>query len=171
LALALAIACAGLAGCVLPAPSPYMSGEDDDIERRFEGMPVTVIRRGDAVILRMQSDVTFAVDRAEIAPSFAPVLATMAEIIGEHPDATVQITGHADSTGAEAYNEALSHRRAASVGAWLARLGVARERLVMTGEGENAPIASNETEEGRAQNRRVEVMLEPVALAQPPDKP
>jgi len=161
-ALLLALAALSLGGCVLPGPALYMTGEQQELEQRMAGTSVKVIRKGDAIILRMPSDVTFAVDRAEIAPDFFPVLASMAETIAKYADTNVQVTGHADSTGTDEHNQALSERRAASVGGYLAGEGVERSRLVMAGRGENSPIASNETETGRAENRRVEVILEPL---------
>jgi outer membrane protein OmpA-like peptidoglycan-associated protein len=164
--LLLLAASAALGGCVLPGPALYLTGEQQELEQAMAGTPVQVVRKGDAVLLRMPNDVTFAVDRAEVASAFAPVLDAMAEVIARYPETEVRVTGHADSTGTEAHNQALSERRAASVGAALAAKGVARARLAMNGEGENAPIASNETEEGRAENRRVEVVVQPLRLAE-----
>jgi len=172
--LLLALTAMALSGCVLPGPALHMDGEQQELEQRMAGTSVKVIRKGDAIILRMPSDVTFAVDRAEIAPDFFPVLASMAETIAKYADTNVQVTGHADSTGTEEHNQALSERRAASVGAFLAGKGVQRPRLILAGRGENSPIASNETEEGRAENRRVEVVLEPLrpsAVVAPPAPP
>lgn len=149
-----------LGGCLLPGPSLYQEGQQEELQRRLAGTLVQVIRKGDMVILRMPSDVTFAVDRAEIARSFHPVLDIMAEVIAKDPDGHVQVTGHADATGTEAHNQGLSERRAAAVSAYLTGKGVGRARVAVEGLGENAPIASNETEEGRAMNRRVEVVLQ-----------
>ena len=142
-------------------PSPHLTSEQSEFERRLAGTPVKVIRRGDDIILRMPSDVTFQVDRAEIQPAFYPVLDTMSETLVQYGETRVQVTGHADSTGADAYNQALSERRAASVGVYLNRKGVVRARLSMDGQGESAPIASNDTDEGRALNRRVEIVVQP----------
>jgi outer membrane protein OmpA-like peptidoglycan-associated protein len=162
LAGALAAAGVALSGCVLPQPSIYMAGDDAAIRRRFAGTPITVIRRGDAVILRMPTDVTFETNSTVIAESFAPMLAAMADVIAEHPQAKVRVTGHADAVGTDAYTQLLSERRAGSVGARLAQLGVEPGRLTTDGEGENAPLATNDTEAGRALNRRVEVALSPM---------
>ena len=167
-----------LGGCVLPGPALQLAGQQEELERQLAGTPVKVIRKGDALILRMPSDVTFAVDRAEVAPAFYPVLAGMASTIAKYSDTRVEVTGHADSTGTEAHNQGLSERRAASVGAVLASQGVGRARLVLSGRGEDSPIASNDIEEGRAANRRVEVVLEPIrpstgalALSEPLPQP
>jgi outer membrane protein OmpA-like peptidoglycan-associated protein len=165
LAMALAATGALLAGCLLPAPAPYMTGDLGELRQRFAGTPVTVVGRGDAVILRMPADVTFATNSTDIAPSFTPVLTTMADVITEHPEAKVQVTGHADSVGGETYNQLLSQRRANSVAAYLVQLGIDAGRLNIAGEGENAPIAPNDTEAGRALNRRVEVALTRIHLA------
>ena len=177
--LAVLAAAFALAGCVLPGPAFYIDGEQHELEQALAGTPVKVIRRGDALILRMPSDVTFDIDRAEISPSFFPILDSMASVIAKYAQTTVEVTGHADSTGTEEHNQVLSEHRATSVGTYLASKGVQRSRIDLDGEGENSPIASNETEEGRAANRRVEVTLQPtvaqvlapLAQSAPKDQP
>jgi outer membrane protein OmpA-like peptidoglycan-associated protein len=160
---ALALA-SGLAGCILPGPAYYMDGQEAELRRALAGTPVRVIRKGDAIILRMPSDVTFAFDRADLDPAFHPVLTTMAQTIAKYGQTRVQVSGHADAMGSDAYNLALSERRASTVGAFLEARGVQHSRLALAGYGENSPIASNDTEEGRATNRRVEVMLQPMSV-------
>lgn len=155
---------ASLTGCVVPGPALYVEGEQEELERTLAGTPVTVIRRGEDIILRMPSDITFAVNRAELAPTFLPVLEKVSNIVAKYSNTTVHVTGHADSTGENAYNQMLSERRAQSVGSYFASRGIGTSRLFLDGKGESAPIASNDTEEGRAANRRVEIALEPLRL-------
>lgn len=150
-----------LGGCA----STYVDAEQTELERRLAGTPVKVVRRGDDVILTLPNDVTFAVDRAEIAPAFFPVLNTISEQLAKTPNTRVSITGHADSTGTDTHNQLLSERRAAVVGAYFAYRGLRYDRLTMEGEGERSPVASNDAAEGRALNRRVEVLVQPVRPA------
>lgn len=99
--------------------------------------------------------VNFDFDSARIRPDAQVVLDAAAEILNENPGAKVRVVGHTDSTGPEAYNQGLSERRARSVVDYLVSQGVARNRLTAVGVGEAQPVASNDTRDGRAQNRRV----------------
>ena len=103
--------------------------------------------------------ITFDFDRAELRPESAPTLAEIAKLLADHPDIRLEIVGHTDNRGAADYNMDLSTRRAASVVAALTgTYGIASSRLVSSGAGMTAPIASNDTPEGRAKNRRVELV-------------
>lgn len=104
--------------------------------------------------------VNFAVDSATIDPASAVVLDVAADQLRERPGVSVIIEGHTDSTGSEAYNQALSQRRADSVRSYLVRKGVPSERLTARGLGESSPVASNDTADGRAMNRRVELEVQ-----------
>jgi OOP family OmpA-OmpF porin len=101
--------------------------------------------------------VTFATDSAEIDPASAVVLDVAADQLRARPNVSVLVEGHTDSTGSEAYNQALSQRRANSVSKYLERKGVPANRLTARGLGESSPVASNDTRDGRALNRRVEL--------------
>jgi outer membrane protein OmpA-like peptidoglycan-associated protein len=110
----------------------------------------------------MPSDVTFGVDQADIQPQFYRVLDGVGTILNRYPQTLVDVTGHADSTGDDQYNQSLSERRASSVAAYLiSNSRLLRDRFYVTGRGETQPIASNPTVEGRSQNRRVEIVLRP----------
>ena len=91
-----------------------------------------------------------------------PVLDNVASTLNEYNQTVVEVAGHTDSVGTDAYNQALSERRANSVAAYLGRKGVMQQRMIMVGAGETRPVASNDTDAGRAQNRRVEITLVPV---------
>ena len=101
--------------------------------------------------------VNFDFDKSNIRPDAAEILSEAARILGEEPDVRVSVDGHTDARGTDAYNERLSERRAQAVVERLERLGISPSRLQPQGFGESRPVASNDTEEGRAQNRRVEL--------------
>ena len=101
--------------------------------------------------------VTFAFDSAQLDGASLATLDVAAEQLGACPDLRVTVEGHTDSMGGDAYNEALSQRRAEAVSRYLAGRGVAIARLVSRGFGEARPVASNDTAEGRSLNRRVEL--------------
>lgn len=105
-------------------------------------------------------DVLFEVDRAELKPGARRQLAQLADALKRYPDTEVAIEGHTDSTGASAYNQQLSERRAAAVREYLLAQGVNGTRLDTLGLGEHQPVASNANAAGRQQNRRVEVIIQ-----------
>jgi outer membrane protein OmpA-like peptidoglycan-associated protein len=112
--------------------------------------------------LNIPSQVTFDTDSAAIKSSFRSVLDGVAQTISQEPSINAQVVGHTDSTGSPDHNLTLSKRRAESVAGYLADRGIAGARLTADGRGETQPIASNETDQGRTQNRRVEIYLKPV---------
>jgi outer membrane protein OmpA-like peptidoglycan-associated protein len=105
------------------------------------------------------SDVLFDVDKATLKPGAREKLARVAGILGSHPDLQIQIEGHADSTGAEDYNQRLSERRAGSVRAYFSQQGIGPAVVSAVGFGESQPVATNGTAAGRQQNRRVEIIV------------
>lgn len=102
--------------------------------------------------------VQFAFDKATLRPEGKPILDEAAKILNENPDVRVQVQGYTDGIGSVEYNLGLSDRRAATVKDYLVGQGVAADRLTTKGFGKADPVASNETAEGRAQNRRVELV-------------
>ncbi|MFN8641459.1 MAG: OmpA family protein [Candidatus Binatia bacterium] len=105
--------------------------------------------------------VNFDFDKSNIRPDAVPILEEAAKTLKAESQLTVSVNGYTDSIGTEAYNQALSERRADAVKSYLEKLGVASGRLTARGFGESNPVASNDTEEGRAQNRRVELIVNP----------
>ena len=103
--------------------------------------------------------VNFDFDKAEIRPDAAIVLDEAVSILAKRSDVTVRVEGHTDATGPEVYNQGLSERRASSVLRYLAEQGLAASQLTSVGFGESQPIATNDTREGRALNRRVELQV------------
>lgn len=115
--------------------------------------------------LEIPGDILFAFDRAELRPEARAVLAPLAApLAGDGDGGPIEIGGHTDSRGSNAYNQALSERRAAAVARFFTVHGVAANRLRAHGHGEDEPVADNATEQGRAHNRRVEIRL-PVTTA------
>ncbi len=115
--------------------------------------PLAVVTENE---IRIEEQLRFATDSAELLGGSDAVLAAVKRVLDEHPEIRrLRIEGHTDSTGEAAYNDDLSARRAAAVEAWLVGHGIAKERLESAGLGSKEPIDTNETEAGRAKNRRV----------------
>ena len=128
------------------------------LEKQTAGTGIDVGRTPDNQLkVNVPSDFSFDVGRADIKPNMRPVL----DEVGRNLDATVRITivGHTDSTGSDAINDPLSRQRAEAVRDYLAGRGVQASRVSVQGQGSRQPVASNATEQGRAQNRRVEIFL------------
>ncbi len=140
----------------------YMDAQEKKLREQTAGSGVDVIRDGDNLLLRMPSGITFATDSATVQPQFQPTLNEVASVLSQYPKTYIDIYGHTDSTGSEAYNQSLSERRAQSVASYLSGHGVQSARMATKGYGEMQPIASNETEDGRQANRRVEIKIVPV---------
>jgi outer membrane protein OmpA-like peptidoglycan-associated protein len=138
-----------------------MDRQQRALEAELSGTGVGVARQGDNLVLRMPSDVTFAVNQSNIEPRFDATLADVANVLRQYDQSMVDIIGHTDSSGGDAINQPLSERRAVSVADALIRNGVQRERLYVAGNSARTPVVSNATPEGRAQNRRVEVLIRP----------
>jgi len=122
---------------------------------------IGVVNTGDALVVTMPQDLLFATDRADVRPDLQADLRAVARNLQQYPDSRVEVIGHTDNVGDAAYNQDLSQRRAASVLAVLRNAGVPSGRMYAIGRGEDQPIASNLTAEGRAQNRRVEIVIRP----------
>ncbi|MBL8202355.1 MAG: OmpA family protein [Chromatiales bacterium] len=149
----------GLAG---GAVGNYMDRQEAKLRAQLQGTGVSVTRSGDNIILNMPGNVTFQTNSADINAGFYQVLNSVALVLKEFDKTVVDVAGHADSVGDEVKNMELSQRRASSVSSYLAAQGINSQRLITVGYGETRPIASNDTAEGRQQNRRVEITLQPV---------
>ena len=153
---------AGIGGLAGAAVGNYMDRQERELRARTAGTDVQVIRQGDDLILNMPSGITFAFDQADVQPQFRPTLDRVAEVLAQYNQTYVDVYGHTDSVGADAYNRQLSERRATAVAEYLVGRGVQQPRLGVRGYGETQPAASNETEDGRAANRRVEIKIVPI---------
>ncbi|MEP6966272.1 MAG: OmpA family protein [Polaromonas sp.] len=145
--------------------SKKMQDQKVAMERATAGTGVAVSQTADNRLkLDIPSDVSFDVGRSAIKSNFAPVLTHFATSLNQNPITTVAIVGHTDSTGSDAINNPLSFDRANSARDYLVGRGVAAQRIATDGRGSREPIANNGTEQGRAQNRRVEIYVaEPAA--------
>jgi outer membrane protein OmpA-like peptidoglycan-associated protein len=153
---------AGVGALSGAAIGSYMDRQEAELRRQLQGTGVSVTRRGDEFILNMPGNVTFGFDSADLRADFFGVLNSVALVLDEFEQTVLVIDGHTDSTGSRQYNMGLSERRAQTVGRYLAGQGVEPVPIATCGYGPDYPVASNDTEAGRAQNRRVELTLMPV---------
>jgi outer membrane protein OmpA-like peptidoglycan-associated protein len=122
---------------------------------------ITVTNMGSYLVLNTPSDLLFDVGSATLSSGLQRDMVTIASSLNMYPASTIMVVGHTDNTGTAAFNQDLSQRRASSVASALIRNGVASTRFTIVGRGEDEPIASNLTDAGRAQNRRVEIIIRP----------
>jgi outer membrane protein OmpA-like peptidoglycan-associated protein len=144
----------GAAGALI---GNYMDKQAAEIERDIEGAQVE--RVGEGIKITFSSGILFDVNRADLKDLSRAELTKLATILNKYDDTNILLAGHTDSTGSDEYNLELSRRRAQSVSAYLSVQEVNPERFTVHGYGKSDPIASNDTAEGRAQNRRVEVAI------------
>jgi outer membrane protein OmpA-like peptidoglycan-associated protein len=140
----------------------YMDQQEAKLRQQLAGTGVSVTRVGENIVLNMPGNITFQTGSSDLNDSFFKVLDSVGLVLKEYDKTLIVIAGHTDSVGSDASNQALSQRRAQAVGSYLASRAVNADRMVINGFGESRPIASNDTAEGRAQNRRVELTLEPI---------
>jgi outer membrane protein OmpA-like peptidoglycan-associated protein len=153
---------AGLGGLAGAGIGNYMDRQERELRERTAGTDVQVVRQGDDLLLNMPSGITFATDSANVQPQFQPTLDQVADVLKQYNQTYIDVYGHTDSTGADAYNQTLSERRASAVAGYLSSHGVQSARIGTRGFGETQPIADNATEAGRAANRRVEIKIVPI---------
>jgi outer membrane protein OmpA-like peptidoglycan-associated protein len=133
---------------------------DKQAEKLARNIPGAKVERvGEGIAVTFESGILFPFDSAELQPTGRENLRKLADSLEENERTDVMIVGHTDSTGGDDYNQALSERRARSAVSYVAAQGVARDRLIPSGRGETEPIASNVSEDGRQQNRRVEIAI------------
>lgn len=154
---------AGIGAIAGTAIGAYMDKQEKELREKTAGTDVEVVRQGDELLLNMPSGITFDTDSYAIKPEFRSTLDRIAETLASYNQTYVDVYGHTDLVGSDAYNLTLSKNRAESVAGYLATHGVARARIGTQGFGESQPVASNDTEAGRQQNRRVEIKLVPVS--------
>ena len=151
---AIGAAAGGLIGNALDAQAAELRND-------FGNGQIDVINTGSELIVRMPEAILFATDSASLNPQLRSDLFVLSDSLNKYPNSIVTVTGHTDNTGSAAYNQDLSERRAQSVASVLRSGGVASGRLNVVGAGESRPIATNQTAEGRAQNRRVDITITP----------
>ena len=153
---------AGLGAVAGAGVGYYMDEQEKKLRQQTAGTGVNVIRDGDNLVLDMPSEITFGVDSSNIDPGFRNTLDQVSLTLKQYEKTYVDVMGHTDSTGSDAYNQALSERRASAVADYLSSRGVQSARLATRGYGESQPKASNLDAAGRSANRRVEIRLVPV---------
>lgn len=143
----------------------YMDVQEAKLRQQLQGTGVSVTRTGpdkNNITLNMPGNITFATNSSDLRPEFFGVLDSVGIVLKEYEKTLVEVAGHTDSTGADDYNQQLSQRRAQTVATYLGSRGTRQDRLITVGAGETRPIASNDTEEGRQANRRVELTIVPI---------
>ncbi|MHB0775008.1 OmpA family protein [Halomonas sp. WWR20] len=140
----------------------YMDAQESKLREGLQGTGIDVAREGNDIVLNMPNSVTFGFDSSELQTSARQALNDVNAVLREYPDTRITVAGHTDSTGSDSYNQRLSEQRAQTVAQYLTQGGVASSRINAVGYGESQPVASNESETGRAQNRRVEITLTPI---------
>ena len=125
------------------------------------GPQVGIVNTGDNLIVTLPQDILFATNSTAVSGASQRDLATLANSINQYPNTTVNVVGHTDNVGDASFNFDLSQRRAQAVTSVLINSGVSPSRIRSIGRGEDAPIATNLTAEGRQQNRRVEIVITP----------
>lgn len=154
---------AGIGALTGAAVGNYMDRQEAVLREQLRGTGVSVIRRGDRIILSMPGNVTFATDSSDLRSEFFAVLDSVALVVEEYEQTVLVVDGHTDSTGPNSYNQRLSEARAQTVADYLINRGIRPVRIEASGYGEDYPVASNGSAEGRRQNRRVELTLIPIS--------
>jgi outer membrane protein OmpA-like peptidoglycan-associated protein len=155
---------AGLGALAGAGVGAYMDRQEARLRAELERTGVSVTRIGDNITLNMPGNITFATNSADLNANFYEVLNSVSTVLAEFNQTVIEIAGHTDSTGSDAYNQQLSERRASSVAAYLGTRNVRPDRIITVGMGEGRPVATNDTDAGRQQNRRVELTLVPLTL-------
>lgn len=141
----------------------YFDQQEAKLREQLLNSGVQVQRVGEnQLVLRMQNGIGFATDSSQLTGSIQNTLNGVAQILVEYPETSLVINGYTDNTGNDSYNQSLSERRAESVRAYLLSQGVAAGRAIARGYGERNPICTNDTTDGRACNRRVEIQILPL---------
>jgi outer membrane protein OmpA-like peptidoglycan-associated protein len=140
----------------------YQDRQEADLRRRTAGTGIEVTRDGDVIKLNLPDGVTFDFGKANLKPQFYSALDQVASTMAEYNQTVVEISGHTDSVGSDEANQTLSVQRANSVSNYLVGKGLMRERFEVVGMGERYPVASNDSDSGRAVNRRVEIRVVPL---------
>ncbi len=132
-----------------------------ELRQQLANDGITIVNTGDRLIVTVPNDITFDTDSSTVRPGLRSDLVKVGQNLVNYPNSNVQIIGHTDSDGDATYNQGLSERRANAVADILQANGVSYSRITTIGQGENNPVASNLTPDGKAQNRRVEIVVVP----------
>jgi outer membrane protein OmpA-like peptidoglycan-associated protein len=144
----------GVTGAVI---GKKMDKQAKEIEQEVPG--ANVERVGEGIVVEFKEKILFGFDQSDLSSSAEGNLRKLADVLQKYPDTDIEIQGHTDNKGTDAYNQSLSQRRASAVANYLRGQGVGSSRIVTKGYGESAPVASNDSDDGRAQNRRVNFLI------------
>lgn len=153
---------AGIGALSGAAIGNYQDRQERALRERTANTGIDVKREGDNITLNLPDGVTFDFGKSTLKPEFYSALNGVASTLKEYNQTMIEVTGHTDSVGSDAFNQKLSEDRANSVAQYLTAQGVQRERMEVVGAGKRYPIADNSTDAGRAKNRRVEIRLIPL---------
>ncbi|MFT6775923.1 MAG: outer membrane protein OmpA-like peptidoglycan-associated protein [Paracoccaceae bacterium] len=143
------------------AVGTYLDQQEAQLNEDLQGTGADVTRVNDSLLVTLPEGVTFDTGSSEIKPRFSRSLTQVAQTLNAYPESYIDVVGHTDSTGADDFNQRLSEARAEAVRRALVQRSVSPARVVAYGMGEKAPVADNATAQGRAQNRRVEILITP----------
>lgn len=144
----------------------YMDRQERDLRQATEGTDIDIRRDGDEIQLTFPDTITFDFNSAMVRPEMRHQLQDVANILNQYPSTVLGVYGHTDNIGTADVNQRLSEQRAQAVAGTLESFGVSRARMQVRGYGYTQPVASNDTDYGRAQNRRVEMRVIPVSQEQ-----
>jgi len=153
---------AGVGALAGGAVGYYMDRQENELRAELQGTGVSVTRIGDNITLNMPGNVTFATNSSDLNANFFKVLTSVSKVLTEYDQTVVEVAGHTDSSGSDAYNQSLSERRSGSVAQYLQSQGIDNQRMIQIGLGESMPVADNATSAGKQANRRVEITMVPV---------
>jgi outer membrane protein OmpA-like peptidoglycan-associated protein len=159
---------AGIGGVAGAAVGYTMDKQIKELKEQTagSGVDVTEADNGQSILVNLPEGVTFDVGSYSLRPEFRNTLDTVATSLKQYPDSLIDVYGHTDSTGSDAFNQTLSENRARTVANYLITQGVAASRIRSQGFGETMPVASNDTTDGRSRNRRVEIKIVPITQEQ-----
>lgn len=155
------LAGAAIGGLVGGGVGAQLDRQAADLRRQIGDDRITITNTGSELIVNLPQDILFATESAALRADLQADIRALGSNLLQYPNTLVQVIGHTDNTGSAAFNQDLSERRARSVAGVLLETGVPGNRISTIGRGEAQPIATNQTPEGRQQNRRVEVIITP----------
>jgi outer membrane protein OmpA-like peptidoglycan-associated protein len=159
------VAGAALGGIAGTAIGADLDRQQQELQQSLGGSGASVVNTGNQLVVTLPESITFDTGSATVHPDYVDEIALVARSLRQNPNSTILVIGHTDDVGSTEFNQGLSERRAEAVASILTSNGVEGWRVNTVGRGYSQPVASNDTPGGRAQNRRVEIIITPVAGA------
>ncbi|WP_461482048.1 OmpA family protein [Porticoccus sp.] len=142
----------------------YMDVQFANLQQKLNGNSLSISHRDNKIIIVIPGESMFDSNSARIKSVIEPALTLIADVLNQYDQTKITVAGHSDAQGELAYNQRLSEQRAMAVGQYLTRGNITANRVIVRGFGPNQPIGDNSSPAGRAQNRRVELILEPIIV-------